>query len=101
MPFVLGHWPACGWHLRGAGYSHRSADESGAFERLYVLGCSGEAHPEGCRELPNRKLALGQPSEHAAAGGIGQRVKYGIQALLTLFNHSVERSLCASLNVNR
>lgn len=69
---------------------HGSADEARAFQRLYVLGCSRKGHSKRRGQFSNRKLALREPPEHAAAGGVGQRVKHRIEAICALFNQLVE-----------
>jgi hypothetical protein len=44
-----------------------------------VLGRRGERHVEGRGQLADIALALRQPAQHGAAGGIGERVEHAVE----------------------
>ena len=70
--------------------AHLAPNQAGAFQRLDVLGCRGERHGEGLRQLPDGALPVGQVPKHIAPGRVAKRVEDGIEPGRIKFNHVVE-----------
>jgi hypothetical protein len=63
--------------------------ESRALQHAHVFGNGGERHVEARRELPDRLVALGEPREDGAPGGIGERAERGVEDSAGMVNHVV------------
>ncbi len=59
------------------------------FERLDVFRGGGQRYGEGLGELADRALAARENPQHPAAGGVAQRMEYGIELGGLKFNHVV------------
>lgn len=66
-----------------------ASDKACLLEDLHMLGCAGEAHREGPRELANRLFTEGEAGEHPSPRDVAQRMKDVIK-LRIIFNHIVE-----------
>lgn len=54
-----------------------------------MLGYGGQRDAVGRSQFPHTGLPLGQPGEHAPAGGVGQGREYHVQAGSQIINHVV------------
>lgn len=82
------HWAGDQTGASGASVSLHGG-EARALEHADVLRDRGQRHVESTRELLDRPLASGEPSEDLAASGIGERAEGGVEGLRVLVNHMV------------
>jgi len=66
-----------------------ACNQPGSFEHAQVLGDPGEGDVEGRGQVADGGFAAGQARQDAAASGVGQGGKDGIQPLLGILNHMV------------
>ena len=69
---------------------HLALDQPGAFEHLDVLRGPGQRDLERGSEFADGARLRSQLAQHRAAGRIGQRAEYGVEAFWILLNHMVE-----------
>jgi len=62
-------------------------DQPGVLENAEVFQEARQRHRERIRELADRALALAQPREDRASGGIRQRAEDGTQRIWRIVNH--------------
>lgn len=63
--------------------------EARALQHAHVLGDGGERHVEARGEFADRLVALGEPCEDGAPGGIGERAERGVEDPAGMVNHVV------------